>query len=423
MKVKLAYGIQGLELDLPDDGVTVVEPKYLPGLPDPASSLRDALFNPLGTGRLKEIAGPGDRVAISICDSTRAMPSGRVLPVILQELGHLPPGNIKILIATGTHRPSTTEELERILGKMILREFEVINHVCTAEDSLVDLGTTSSGIPIILNRIWAESDIRITIGFVEPHFFAGFSGGPKMVAPGLAGLDTVLAIHSASLIADERSSWGIISDNPLHGAIREIVARTGVQFSLDVTLNRDQEITSVQAGEIFSVHEKARSFNRKTSMQEVEQPFDLVITTNSGYPLDLNLYQTVKGLSGAARVVKPGGTILCASECSDGIPGGTDFAEMVAEMESPREFLETISRPDFRRQDQWQAQVMAQVLAKAEVYLKSSGLSDSDILDCRMKPVRSMEEFIDGYLKRKPSARICVLPEGPQTIPYLKEGS
>ena len=423
MKVKLAYGKGGLDLDLPERGVTLVEPEFMPGLPDLARSLGDAVANPIGTGRLREIAAAGDRVAVSICDSTRAMPSGKVLPAILDELNHLPSGNIRILVATGTHRPSTSEELERILGGEILRDYEVINHVCTDQDSLADLGATASGIPIVLNRAWAESDIRITVGFVEPHFFAGFSGGPKLVAPGLAGLETILAIHSASLIADERSSWGIIDDNPLHGAIREIAGRTGVHFSVDVTLNRDQEVTSVQAGEIFAVHEKARRFTKTTSMREVEQPFDLVITTNSGYPLDLNLYQTVKGLSGAARVVKAGGIILCASECSDGIPGGTDFAEMVTGMKSPGEFLEAISRPGFRRQDQWQAQVMAQVLRKAEVYMKSSGLSDSEIQGCRMKPVGSIEGYVRDYLRKKPAARICVLPEGPQTIPYLKSSS
>lgn len=423
MRIKLDYGKNGLEVNFPEKGVTVVEPRFIPGIPDPDEALRYCLRNPVNRAPLSKLVKPGDKVAISICDSTRAMPSGTVLPVILQELDHVPDGNIRILVATGTHRPSTTEELGRILGDGIQARYRVINHVCTDEDSLLFLGETASGIPVTLNRIWAESDVRITTGFVEPHFFAGFSGGAKMVAPGLAGLETVMALHSAELIASEKSTWGLITENPLHTAIREIAKMTGVHFSLDVTLNSRHEITSVQAGELFAVHEKARIFTKAAAMQEVADAFDLVVTTNSGYPLDLNLYQTVKGFSGASRVVKPGGSIICASECSDGVPSGTDFAEMLAAMDSPERFLEKLRDPGFRRQDQWQAQVLAQVLTKAKVFLKSGGLTDEEIRASQLGPVEKIEDKIYEILEENPEAKICVLPEGPQTIPYLKEVS
>lgn len=420
MRIRLDYGKNGLDVDFPDKGVTVVEPRFIPGIPDPGGALRACLRNPFARPRLSEMAEPGDRVAISICDSTRAMPSGVVLPAILEELGHLPDSNIRILVATGTHRPSTPEELERIIGENILKKYRVINHVCTDRDSLLFLGITDSGIPVSLNREWVESDIRITAGFVEPHFFAGFSGGPKMVAPGLASLETVLALHSAELIASEKSTWGLIEDNPLHTAVREIASMTRVDFSLDVTLNRRHEITSVQAGELFAVHEKARAFARAAAMQKVESAFDVVVTTNSGYPLDLNLYQTVKGLSGAARIVKAGGDIICASECSDGLPGGTEFANMVAEMGDPEDFLRKVAEPGFKRPDQWQVQVLAQVLRKARVCLKSRGLSDEEILASRLEPVSRIEDKLAEILARNPDAAICVLPQGPQTIPYLR---
>ena len=191
MNIRLDYGRNGLEVNLPDSGVTVVEPKFIPGIVEPVTTLRNSLRNPLGTVPLAEMVKPGDQVAISICDSTRAMPSRIVLPVILRELAHLPDRNIRILVATGTHRPSTGEELRQMLGSGILDRYNVINHVCTDHDSLLFLGNTESGIPVRLNRIWAESDIRITTGFVEPDFFAGFSGGPKLVAPGLAGEDAL----------------------------------------------------------------------------------------------------------------------------------------------------------------------------------------------------------------------------------------
>ncbi len=421
MKIRLDYGRNGLEVDFPDHGVTVVEPQFIPGIVDPFAALRNSIRNPIATVPLAEMVKPGDQVAISICDSTRAMPSRIVLPVILGELAHLPDMNIRILVATGTHRPSTVEELRRMLGSRILDRYEVINHVCTDYDSLHFLGYTDSGIPISLNRVWVESDIRITTGFVEPHFFAGFSGGPKLVAPGLAGLETVMALHSARLIGSENSTWGRIDDNPLHTAIREISAITGVHFSLDVTLNSHHEITSVQSGELFAVHEKARTFTKAAAMQEVEDVFDAVVTTNSGYPLDLNLYQTVKGLSGASRVLKPGGTIICAAECSDGIPAGTDFAEMVADMGDPESFLQRVTEPGFRRQDQWQVQVLAQVLRKARVCLKSGGLTDAEIRLAQMEPVVRIEEKLAEIVGENRNAKICVLPEGPQTIPYLKE--
>ena len=421
MKIRLDYGRSGLEVDFPGQGVTVVEPEFIPGIPDPGSVLRAGLRSPLGSEPLSDIVSSSDKVAIAICDSTRAMPSGLVLPAVLEQLAHVPEDNISILVATGTHRPSTDRELAGILGAEIMGRYRVLNHVCTDEENVVNMGTTPSGIPVNLNRTWVESDIRITTGFVEPHFFAGFSGGPKLVAPGLASLETVMAVHSAELIACEKSTWGIIDDNPLHSSIRDIAAMTGVDFSLDVTLNNLHEITSVQCGELFAVHEKARAFTRKTAMKALPKAYDVVVTTNSGYPLDLNLYQTVKGLSGAARVVKPGGWIICASECSDGVPAGTDFADMISRMGNPGDFLTALAEPGFRRQDQWQAQVLAQVLTRARVAIKSDGLTDEEIKSAHLEPVVSIEDKLSGILDENPSASICVLPQGPQTIPYLEK--
>lgn len=422
MKIKLAYGRNGLEEEFPDHNLTVVEPEFVPGLSDLEGELEDCLGSPLASDRLVDIVSSGDKVAIAICDATRAMPSGMVLPAILRELNHLPDEKITILIATGTHRPTTDSELVNMVGSEIMSRYRIRNHLCTNPDELIDLGRTESGIPVVLNRDWVESDIRITTGFVEPHFFAGFSGGPKLVAPGLAGLETIQFIHSYELIASPQSTWGVIEDNPLHSAIREIAAMTGVHFSLDVTLNRYHRITSVQAGDIFAVHERAREFTRRVAMREVEEPFDVVVTTNSGYPLDLNLYQTVKGLSGAARIVKQGGTIICASECSDGLPPRTDFARMVEEMNSPESFLKMISEPGFQRPDQWQVQVMAQVMAEASVCLKADGLSTKEIESSGLEPIQTIQSKLAEIIGRQPQAGICVLPEGPQTIPFLKNG-
>ncbi|UCF37458.1 MAG: nickel-dependent lactate racemase [Acidobacteriota bacterium] len=421
MKVRLAYGRSGLDLELPDHCTTVIEPTQLPGLLDEYRAIREACRHPVDSAPLQELVSASQKIAISICDVTRAIPTGRILPALLESIGPVAPENVTLLVATGTHRATTDAELERMLGAEILGQYRVLNHDCQATDSLVDLGRSDAGVPVWLNRTWMESDIRITVGFVEPHFFAGFSGGPKMVAPGLAGLETILELHSARLIGDARSTWGETGQNPIHSEIRKIAARSGVTFALDVTLNRRLELTGVFAGELFSEHGQACARVKETAMQQVEAPFDIVVTTNSGYPLDLNLYQSVKGMSAAARIVKPGGTIICAAECSDGVPNHGEYGRLLASTQGPEEILELVNSPGFSCQDQWQAQVQAMVQSKAEVLLKSSGLEEQAVRQAQFVPIDSIEEAVAERLERLgPTASICVLPEGPQTIPYLE---
>lgn len=420
MRVELAYGKNGLEMELPGEGTTVLEPSHSPGVPCEEGALRQAFRNPRGTPPLRELARPGQTVAISVCDITRPMPSSRVLPVLLAELEHVPRDQISILVATGTHRSNTVEELEGMLGAEVVRNYPVINHQSFRTETLTHRGTLASGIPVWLNSIWLESDVKITTGFVEPHFFAGFSGGPKLVAPGLAGFDTIMKLHSAPLIAHPRATWGITHGNPIHDAIREVAALSGVDFSLDVTLNRDHEITSVHAGEIFKSHGAACRFAKKTAMQPVARPFDVVVTTNSGYPLDLNLYQSVKGMSAAARIVRRGGAIVCAAECSDGIPEHGEYRKLLASTSDPSSFLDRIRQEDVTTHDQWQVQIQSQIQLKARVLLKSDGLTPRQIRSAHLEPVQDLEatvlELLDEY---GPDARLGVLPQGPQTIPYL----
>jgi nickel-dependent lactate racemase len=265
-----------------------------------------------------------------------------------------------------------------------------------------------------------ESDFKITTGFVEPHFFAGFSGGPKMVAPGLAGLETVLQLHNVPRLAHPNATFGIVEGNPVHDDVREIARRTGVDFAFDVTLNRDQEITAAFAGNLFDEHAAACNEARKNAMCAVEKPFDVVVTTNSGYPLDQNLYQAIKGMSAAAKVVKTGGTIICAAECRDGVPSHGPYGEILASRSSPRELLEMITAPGYLRADQWQVQIQAQIQIKARVLLKADCLSENQIRAAHFEPIQDVAAAVDETLKAAgPNARVCVLPHGPQTIPYL----
>ena len=423
MDVRLAYGDGGLTVRLPDERTTVVAPQYLPGLPDPEGALRTAVRNPLGTRPLRQLVSGGQSVAISVCDITRPAPTHLMLPAVLRELGHVPPERITVLIATGTHRANTQQELAGMLGPAVPGDCRIVNHDARDAHCLQSAGSTADGIPILLNRHWLGADVRITLGLVEPHFFAGFSGGPKMVAPGLAGLETTLHLHNAARIGSPRATWGITEGNPVHDAVREIAAATGVDFSLDVTINRDMQITAAYGGELFAVHAAACQAARKAVMRPVDRTFEVVVTTNSGYPLDQNLYQAVKGMSAAAQVVAEGGAIICAAECRDGIPDHGGYGRILSEGKSPEDLLRRIESAPETTPDQWQVQIQAKVQRKAEVFLRSSHLTPGQVAAARLTPTDDIEATVAEALRRRgPDSRVCVLPEGPQTVPYLASG-
>jgi nickel-dependent lactate racemase len=344
-----------------------------------------------------------------------------MLAALFAEMPDIPADDITILIATGTHRTNTPAELEQMLGADIVRRYRVLNHDSRDAASLMSVGRTSTGVPVQMNRVWMSADVRITTGFVEPHFFAGFSGGPKMVAPGLAGLETVLVLHDAGRIADPKATWGITEGNPIHDDVREIARMVGVHFSIDVTLNREQRITAVFAGDLFAEHRAACEAAMRDAMRAVDAPFDVVLTTNSGFPLDQNLYQAVKGMSAAAKVVKPGGTIVCAAECRDGLPAHGSYGEVLASQPSPAKLLEMIQQPGYSRPDQWQVQIQAQVQLKAAVMVKTAGLTPDAIRAAHFEPIDDVAAAVsDAMRSAGADATLCVLPHGPQTIPYLR---
>jgi nickel-dependent lactate racemase len=420
MKVRLDYGSEGLEVDLPDGRTTVIEPAYPPGLSDPESALKRALSEPIGSPRLADLAGAGKRVAISVCDGTRAQPRELMLRALFDAMPEVPPADVVILVATGTHRANTAEELQRMLGSEIVSRYRVVNHDARDGASLAFAGETSSGVPIFLNREWLDADFRITTGFVEPHFFAGFSGGPKMVAPGLAGLATTMVLHDARHISDPKAIWGVTEGNPVHDDVREIARITGVDFAFDVTLNGDKRITAAFAGELFEEHRRACAQSKREAMRGVDSPFDVVVTTNSGFPLDQNLYQSVKGMSAAAQIVKENGVILCAAECRDGLPNHGAYADLLKRRRSPEELLAMVHEPGFAEPDQWQVQVQSQIQKRARVLIKTGFLSAEELRAAHFEPIDDVTLEARRSLETAgPAARLCVLPRGPQTIPYL----
>ena len=424
MRVRLAYGDDGIEVDFPDGLTTVVEPRYIPSLPDEEGALRTAIRNPLGTRPLRQLVSAEQTVAISACDVTRPAPTRLMLPAILRELSHVPGDRITVLIATGTHRANTRDELISMLGSSVVDSHPVVNHDAFDEGGLEMAGQTSDGIPILLNRHWLRADVRITLGLVEPHFFAGFSGGPKMVAPGLAGFGTTMHLHNAARIGSPRATWGITEGNPVHDSVREIATMTGVDFSLDVTINRDMRITAAYAGEMFEVHAAACEAARRTVMRPVDRPFEVVVTSNSGYPLDQNLYQAVKGMSAAAEIVREGGTIICAAECRDGVPDHGEYGRILRGGKSPEELLGKIESTPETTHDQWQVQIQAKIQMRAEVFLRSSHLTDEQVSAAHLKATDDVAATVASALKgHGAGSRVCVLPEGPQTVPYLTKGA
>ena len=423
MKIDLAYGKTGLTIDLPGDQTSIIEPQFIPGLPDELGAIKTALRNPIGTSPLRKSIEPGQKVGISVCDITRPMPSKRILPVILNELKHIHPSNITIFIATGTHRKNTHSELFSMLGELPMSGgYNIVNHDAFSQANLTKVGVTKEHIPIFLNTDWIKTDFKITTGFVEPHFFAGFSGGPKMIAPGLAGFETIMKLHDSDMISNPNSKWGITHGNPIHDSIREIATLFPSNFTLDVTINKHHKITSVYAGEMFQVHKAACEFAHSTAMREVPEPFDIVVTTNSGYPLDMNLYQAVKGMSAAHQIVKKGGSIICAAECSDGIPDHGSYGEILKSQASPQSLLNMIEASDYQKHDQWQVQIQASIQMENDVYLKSGNLSTDQIIEAHFLPADDVSKKVSELLSEKyPNGTVCVLPEGPQTIPFLKE--
>ena len=421
MHINLKYGIDGLDVNVPDCADVIV-PHRSPGLGDEAGSLRFALRGPRGCTALAERVKPNDKVVVVFSDITRPMPSDRVLPVVLQELAHVPSENIVLLNALGTHQRNTPKELERMLGVEIVRNYRIEQHDAWDRDGLVYLGESQAGHPLWVNRLYHEATFRIVTGFIEPHIFAGFSGGPKGVLPGIAGIDTIMANHSPAMLNSPLATWGVIEGNPVWQEMHEMALACPPDFLVNVALNAEREITAVFAGEMDAAHSAGRSFVSSMAMTPVSHRYDVVLVTNSGYPLDINLYQTVKGMSSAARIVRPGGAIVVASQCRYGIPDYGKYRELVVQGGSVQGIQELISRPGFCEHDMWEAQLHAGVLARAAVHLYADGLSDTQIREMLLEPCHDIETTVNDLLcEFGPGASLCVLPEGPQTIPYLEE--
>ena len=418
--IRLQYGTEGLEVEIDSPHVTVVQPRYIEGLPDEAAAFREAVRRPIESRPLKELIRGTDRVAVVIPDITRPLPSERLLPWLFAELDHVAPERFTIINGTGSHRTNTPEELERMVGREVASKVRIVNHDAHDRSTLAPAGKTEDGRTVLMNREYVEADRRIVLGFIEPHFMAGFSGGFKGIFPAVADIDSIMHYHRAAVVGDPKSAWGVLEGNPTQEQIRRGGSLLPPDFCVNVTLNRDREITGYFCGETHAAHVKGCAFAKATVMVPCPKPFPVVVTTNGGYPLDQNLYQAVKGMSAGAQIVSEGGFILAAARCNDGFPAHGNFRKLLFEHDSPQAILDTVLAPGFRMFDQWEAQLMAMVLLKARTALYSE-IPEEEVRRAHVEPVRDVSARLAEELRRVgPETPVAVLPEGPFTIPYLQ---
>jgi len=422
MKIKLAYGKKELAIHLNDENnIDIIEPRFIDSLNSPKDKIKESIRKPYSAPPLRDWILPHEIVAIVFSDITRPVPLLTILPVILDDISHI--NNIKITLfnATGTHRMNTDKELREMLGNDIFDRYPIIQNDAFTLSEHAHFGRTSKGHDIYINDAFSSCDRLILTGFIEPHFFAGFSGGAKAIMPGMAGIDTILGNHGPEMISDPKATFGITVGNPIWEEISEVGRLFENSFLINVTLNKNKEITGVFSGDIYSAHSAGCSFVKDMAMVPVKEPYDIVITTNSGYPLDINLYQSVKGLSAAAKICKKGGSIIIAAECKDGIPDTSSYSNILKNSCSPESLLDHIMNTKEITPDQWQAQIQAQIQLDVNVTIYSENLSESEINSSLLKPCENIEEKVTELLNLYgKDARICVLPEGPQTIPYFE---
>lgn len=420
MKIHLQYGKDGLDLNVDAENVTLIEPKFLTGLPNEAAAFQEVVRNPIDCRPLREQIASTDKVAIVIPDITRPLPTERILPWLFAELSHVPVANFVIINGTGSHRVNTPEELAAMCGVSVADKYKIVNHNSLDPTTLQQAGVGEDGQPIYYNKEYCEADKRIVMGFIEPHFMAGFSGGYKGIFPAVADIKSIMRYHDAPTIGHPLSTWGVLEGNPTQAKIRKNGSLLNVDFCINVTQNSQRQITRFFCGHPLQAHLAGCAFSKETVMIPCDKPFPVVVTTNAGYPLDQNLYQAVKGMSAAAQIVEQDGFILACSKCNDGFPTHGNFKKLLFESESPRALLDRILTPGFSMYDQWEAQLLALIELKARVGLKSE-LNNEEVRKAHLEPVDDISLRIAEELKKHgPQARIAVLPEGPMGIPYLK---
>jgi len=421
MPVDFAFGKQGLSLAIPEGGprYRTLEARWAKPVGDPLAAIEDGLDRPYGDATIPNLVAElgAKTAAISVCDITRPAPNRLTLPPLLRRLAAagIPNENVTIVIATGLHRPATEAEIHEIVGEETARTCRIVNHHARVKGEQRYLGQTKSGTPVYVDERFVGADLHITLGFIEPHLMAGFSGGRKLIAPGVAGEDTIKRLHSPHFMRDPRAVEGSIEDNPLHAELLEIAAIAGHHFALDVVLAKGKKIAAVFAGDPRVSHPAGIQFVRESMIEWLPQPAGAVITTSAGYPLDLTFYQAVKGITAASHIVKPGGTILLMAECSEG-PGAAEFSQMLRESPDPGQFLEKLNGAPVTV-DQWQMEKFALAVQRNQIWFYTPGLPQEYHKNLWGKSFSNPQEAVDQLMASVPKQEeVAVIPEGPYVL-------
>jgi nickel-dependent lactate racemase len=425
-RIELNYGRGRLPVDLPDEiDLRVIRKRQMPVLPDPEGAVREALARPAGVPPLAELARGKDSACILICDITRPVPNGLFLPVLVEQLlaAGLAAERIKIVVATGLHRPNEGEELAELVGsRWVMDTVEVANHFARDDAAHVDLGTTRThGVPVKLDRRLVEAELKIATGLVEPHFMAGWSGGRKVIAPGVAHKDTITTFHSARFMEHPRATSCTLDGNPLHETQLEIVEMLGGALALNTVIDEERRLSFVNFGEIVASHLDAVRHMSEYAEVPLAEQFRTVVTSAAGYPLDKTYYQTVKGMVTPLEIMAPGADLIIASACSEGM-GSREFRDAQRRLVAggPKRFLAEISQKRFADIDEWQTQMQLKPMRISSIQLYSDGLAEPERALTGVRMIGSIAAAVEASVARSGDRRVAVIPEGPYVVPVYR---
>jgi nickel-dependent lactate racemase len=422
VKIKLDYGRTGLDVNFPSERlVGPLAIKDVQPIANPGAELARALANPIGTPPLAELARGRRDACILICDITRPVPNKLILPPLLRTLEEqgIARKNILILIATGLHRPNEGAELEELVGPEIAANYRVENHHGKVLSEHDYLGTTPNEVPVYLDSRYVHADLKITTGLIEPHLMAGYSGGRKVICPGIAALETVKIWHGPRFLEHPKADCGSLEGNPVHEENTRIALMAGCDFIVNVAVDGQRRITWLGAGDMIKAWEEGVRFVENVVKAPVKEPLDVVVTSCAGYPLDTTFYQAVKGMTGALPIVKQGGTIIVVASLSEGV-GSPEFQHLMRDNPSLAEFKRRILGKDYFVMDQWQLEELAKVVERCRVKVVSDGLSAELLRQCFVEPAESVEKALaDSLAEYGPNAKFAVIPKGPYVLPYV----
>jgi nickel-dependent lactate racemase len=426
MQVDINYAKGNLTLDLDDRyDVTVIAKNPMPVLADPKAAIIEAINNPVGGGVLDDLAGPGKTACILICDITRPVPNGLFLPILIKRMMDqgVTASDITVLVATGLHRPNEGAELEELVGsEWVMNTVNIVNHFARDDATHTDLGKTETrGTSVLIDSRFVDADIKIATGLVEPHFMAGYSGGRKVIAPGVAHADTITTFHNAEFMENPNAINCNLIGNPLHEEQLEIVKMVGGALALNTVIDEHRQLSMVTFGEIIESHAQAVDFVKSYTEVTVPQLFKTVVTSTAGYPLDKTYYQTVKGMVGAMDILEPGGNLIIASACDEGM-GSDEFVESQKRLISlgPDGFLTEIQKKSRADIDEWQTEMQLKPMRIGTIHLYTDGLSDEELVLTGVNIVTSVEDAIAQSVQQSGDNRIAVIPEGPYVIPSYR---